>query len=89
MKMKQSNSNVPSGIMVGQAEQELQNRLFAAWFKSGGLEQPSTADAYTIDGKEYAVLYNTNGVLAVYDVSDDGRLKRLEQYPEEINENYA
>jgi hypothetical protein len=84
--MEQANRDVPNGFTVEIAEPDLQNRLLGAWFKSGGVDQPSTADVYTIDGKEYAVLYNTNGVLAVYDVS--GRLKRLEQYPEEINENY-
>jgi hypothetical protein len=87
--MEQANRDVPNGFTVEIAEPDLQNRLLGAWFKSGGVDQPSTADVYTIDGKEYAVLYNTNGVLAVYRVGDDGGLKRLEQYPEEINQAYA
>ena len=65
---------------------EMQRRATAAWFRGGGRDQPAWNDS-TMEqsaGKYYVVLRNTNGVMAVYRVRNDGVLKRLKRWPEEI-----
>jgi len=65
---------------------EMLRRAMAAWFRAGGSDQPGR-DASTIEkagGKDYVVLRNVNGVLAVYRIRNDGMLKRLRRWPEEI-----
>lgn len=36
------------------------------------------------DGRTYVVLRNCNGILAVYQVTASGRLKGLEEWPQEL-----
>jgi hypothetical protein len=44
--------------------------------------QPSNSSCVEqIAGKQYVVLRNVNGVLAVYRVRNDGVLKRLKRWP--------
>jgi hypothetical protein len=64
----------------------LLRRAFAAWFRTGGTDQPAN-DSHVVeyDGKLYVVLRNLNGVLAVYRVrAYDGILKRLRRWPAEL-----
>ncbi|MGZ8339113.1 MAG: hypothetical protein ACXW2U_05310 [Telluria sp.] len=68
-------------------QKDLARRALAAWFKSGAIEQPTGPELVeTTDGKTYVALYNTNGILAVYRVRNDGMLKGLKRYPKEIAE---
>jgi hypothetical protein len=65
---------------------EMLRRAMAAWFRTGGSDQPGR-DASTIEeagGKDYVVLRNVNGVMAVYRIRNDCMLKRLRRWPEEI-----
>lgn len=64
-------------------------RAFAAYFRSDANVtslQPSSASGVqkAPDGKEYVVLRNTNGILAVYRIKTDGILKRLKRYPADL-----
>lgn len=57
-------------------------RAMAAYRRSGGSQQPSgSGDIATIDGVDYVVLRNANGILKVYQLTDDGRLKGLRETP--------
>ena len=63
---------------------EITRRAFSAYFRSGGddVAQPaSSSGPVTHDGKQYVVLDNVNGVLAVYRLRNDGKLKRLRRWP--------
>ena len=60
-------------------------RAFAAYFRSGGSIQPSNASGIVeINGLNYVVLENVNGVLAVYRIGNNGLLRRLRRWPKEI-----
>jgi hypothetical protein len=62
-------------------------RAMAAYFRSGANIQPaSTVMQYTVHGKDYVVLENANGILAVYRVKPDGFLKALRRWPSIINQ---
>jgi hypothetical protein len=67
---------------------DLVSRAFAAYFRGGGAgaEQPaSTSGLVEHEGKQYVVLHNANGILAVYRVrSYDGILKALKRWPKKI-----
>jgi hypothetical protein len=68
---------------------DLENRALAAYFRSaakqgGSPNQPSTPTNATVDGKQYVVLTNKNGILAVYRVRTDGVLKGLVRWPAEL-----
>ena len=58
-------------------------RAMAAHFRSGGTEQPSgsSSGVEKIGGKWYAVLRNVRGIMAVYRVRNDGKLKKLIRFP--------
>lgn len=63
-------------------------RAFAAYYRGPGGElrpHPANDSGFeTFKGKEYIVLRNVNGVLAVYRIRNDGTLKRLKRWPEEV-----
>ncbi len=62
-------------------------RAFAAYFRSEGAHaaQPAnTSDVVELDRKEYVVLRNVTGVLAVYRIRTSGVLKRLVRWPSEL-----
>lgn len=64
---------------------DLVRRAFAAWFRSGGTDQPANhSDVTEHNGHDYVVLRNVNGILAVYRVRNDGMLKRLRRWPTEL-----
>ncbi|MCA9189126.1 MAG: hypothetical protein KDA99_26055 [Planctomycetales bacterium] len=68
-------------------EDALVRRAFAAYFRSGGSDQPSgNSGLVMVDGKYYVHLYNGSRTLAVYRVDTSGRLKRLKRWPSEIDE---
>ena len=45
-------------------------------------------DFHTINGKEYAVLHNDEGLLACYRVYEDQRLRKLRNPPKQIVSQY-
>ena len=65
-------------------------RAFAAYFRYlsslGALPTipANDSDRCELDGKEYVTLRNVNGTLAVYRVRNNGALKRLRRWPEEL-----
>ena len=66
---------------------EMVKRAMAAWFRSGGSDQPAnTSGGREYGGKKYVVLENVNGPLAVYRIKVDGILKRLKRWPKEIED---
>jgi hypothetical protein len=72
-----------SGKATGE---ELTTRALAAWFKSGTDEQPyNSSGVRTVRGKDYVVLRYERGVLAVYRVRTDGKLKGLKRWPAALN----
>ncbi len=65
--------------------QDVVSRAFAAYFRAGGRDQPaSSSGERRHEGKDYVVLENINGTLAVYRVRPDGILKGLRRWPAEI-----
>lgn len=71
------------------------NRAFAAYYRNlhreGFTDQQINIPANDShrcehDGKEYVVLHNIRGVLAVYRVRNDGILKGLKRWPKAIEE---
>lgn len=67
-------------------DRDLLRRAFAAYFRSGGTDQPSGGDSQVVvrAGHRYVVLENGNGILRVYRVRNDGMLKGLRRWPAEI-----
>ena len=66
-------------------DDEIKRRAMAAWFRSGGFDQPANySSVERAGGKDYVVLRNVRGVMAVYRIRNDGVLKRLKRWPEEI-----
>lgn len=62
--------------------EDLVRRAMAAYFRSGGTDQPSTASCVAEhEGKAYVVLRNGGRTLAVYRVRTSGLLKRLRRWP--------
>lgn len=65
---------------------DLTKRAFAAWFRSGGADQPSNASGERkVGGRRYVVLSSGRRLLAVYRVRLDGMLKRLKRWPPSLN----
>ena len=65
------------------------NRAMSAYFRSGGTAQPQkNEDIEKYNGREYMVLRNCNGILAVYRITCSGQLKRLKRWPSEISEEF-
>ena len=66
---------------------EYYNRALAAYFRSGGIDRPSSdSGEYELNGRHYVVLRNIKGTLAVYRVKNDGYLRRLRRWPKELEE---
>jgi hypothetical protein len=64
-------------------------RAFSAYFRTSGENAAipnSGSDMYEHNGKHYVVLWNVNGVLAVYRVRNNGALKRLRRWPAEMED---
>jgi hypothetical protein len=64
-------------------DEEFVRRAYAAWFRTGGTDQPANSSRVRrYKGKSYVVLENARGVLAVYRIKNDGLLRRLRRWPE-------
>jgi hypothetical protein len=63
---------------------DLIRRAFAAWYRTGGTEQPASAEVPTVDGLTYVRLVGEGGVLAIYRVQSSARLKRLRRFPKAL-----
>lgn len=64
---------------------ELTRRAFAAYFRTGGTEQPTKhSGVVERDGKLYVVLSTARGILAVYRVRNDGMLRRMRRWPSDL-----
>jgi hypothetical protein len=52
-------------------------------------QQPSASESYirTEGGKDYVVLRNVNGVLAVYSITDNDYLRPLKNIPDWVEKN--
>lgn len=73
---------MPSVIAAGD---ELTRRAFAAYFRTGGTQQPAKSSGVVErDGKRYVVLNSARGVLAVYRVRNDGMLRRMRRWPSDL-----
>lgn len=67
-------------------EDDFTRRAFAAYFRSGGTDQPSNNSGVVKVGKlKYVHLYSVRGTLAVYRIDTVGRLKRLRRWPKELD----
>ncbi len=64
-------------------QDDLIRRALAAYFRTGGMDQPAIGDSevVSVDRLQYVRLANVNGTLAVYRVDTVGRLKRLKRWP--------
>jgi len=67
-------------------DEDYLRRGIAAWFRSGRYDQPSGVGSTVEEhgGKFYVVLRNVGGVMAVYRIRNEGILKGLKRWPEEI-----
>ena len=68
-------------------------RAMAAYYRSGHRQgytdqqiniPANTSFLAEVDGKQYVVLENVNGLLAVYRVRTSGMLKELRRWPKEL-----
>jgi hypothetical protein len=63
-------------------EEDLVRRAFAAYLRSGGVDQPGRGSGVVeYEGRTYVVFTNAKGVLAVFRHRNDGALKRLRRWP--------
>lgn len=69
-------------------EEDVMRRALAAYFRAGATQQPSTRSSGVrhVRGLAYAVLASAGELLAVYRVRNDGMLKRLKRWPEELSD---
>lgn len=68
-------------------DEDLRRRAFAAFFKSGGTDQPSgQSGVMDVDGLRYVRLFSAGKMLAVYRVDTVGRLKRLKRWPKALDD---
>ena len=68
-------------------DEDLIRAAFAAYFRTGGYDQPAnSSDVHEHGDRSYVVLENGRGVLAVYRVLNSGQLKRLRRWPAALTE---
>lgn len=68
-------------------DDDLKRRALSAYFKSGGVDQPSNqSGVMDVDGLRYVRLFSAGQMLAVYRVDTVGRLKRLKRWPKALND---
>jgi hypothetical protein len=62
-------------------------RAIEAYLRTGGPDQPGRdSQEREFEGRQYVVLRNARGLLAVYRLEGDGGLRRLGEWPEALNE---
>lgn len=74
---------------VSTDRESVMRRAYAAYFRTGGpaADFPGQgSDVESINGLDYAVLRNGNGLLAVYRVEKTGTLRRLRRWPKNLEE---
>lgn len=60
-------------------------RAIETYLSKGGPDQPGRdSEERDLDGRHYVVLRNTRGFLAVYRLEGDGGLRRLGEWPKEL-----
>ena len=68
-------------------DDDLKRRALSAYFKSGGIDQPSSqSGVIDVDGLRYVRLFSAGRMLAVYRVDTVGRLKRLKRWPKALDD---
>lgn len=69
-------------------EKQLVRRAYAAYFRSGATQQPAERESgvRSVGKLNYVVLRNSEGVLSVYRVRNDGVLKGLKRWPAPLDE---
>jgi hypothetical protein len=71
----------------GSDDDEYIRRAMVAWLRAEGASIPSKDSVHCeYEGKDYVVLNNVNGVLAVYRVRNQGTLRRLKRWPSELED---
>jgi hypothetical protein len=68
-------------------QDDIVRRAYAAYFRSGGANHPNASNSgvFEYEGKDYVVLENVNGVLAVYRIRpSDGRLRLMKRPPKAV-----
>ncbi|KUI17370.1 hypothetical protein AU192_01260 [Mycobacterium lehmannii] len=66
---------------------ELTRRAFAAYFRTGGTEQPARSGGVVErDGLLYVVLRHSRGLLGVYRVRNNGMLRRMRRSPADLED---
>ncbi|MCE9665958.1 hypothetical protein LY622_21235 [Halomonas sp. M5N1S17] len=64
---------------------DLTRRAMAAHFRAGNRDQPGNdSDVMEIEGRVYVVLRNVNGILNVYRLTSQGKLRVLRRWPPEM-----
>ena len=65
-------------------------RAYRAWCSRHGYQHREPSDTLSgiekVDGHEYAVLRNANGILRVYSIDKHGSLKALDEWPEALED---
>lgn len=60
-------------------------RALAAWYRTGGIEQPSEhSHVEEVAGLKYVVLRKATEILAAYRIMNSGALKRLRRLPADM-----
>lgn len=67
---------------------DLLRRATAAWFRYGGMDQPNQglSEVEEIEDRVYVVLRNINGILAVYRLTSQNKLRKLRRWPAQFEE---
>lgn len=65
-------------------EIDLTRRALAAYFRGGGTQQPTDTRVAQHEGLTYVVVSADADVLAVYRHTNQGQLKRLVRWPNEL-----
>ena len=72
--------------MASMDDEDLTRRALAAYFRSGGTAQPGRSQSGVRRYRRlvYVILRTGRDVLAVYRVRNDGMLRRMKRWPEEL-----
>jgi hypothetical protein len=67
-------------------DDDVMRRALAAYFRGGATTQPNSGESgvQLIGDRRYVVLRNSDGLLAIYRVRNDGMLKRMKRWPKEL-----
>ncbi len=72
------------------SEKNLVSRAIEAYLRSGSPDQPGRgSEERELDGRRYVVLRNVRGVLGVYRLEGDGGLRKLGEWPAELEKTVS